>query len=188
MGMSSWGGGGGDRFLVLVVVARGKGMAKISPSISEGKGAHRRGEVDQLVDDIPCRLCPVYGLDGPRRLHGWGPRVVTCRCPVSNCPSVGLSVCPLSVCRLSSSPSPPPYGLVPSTGHVNGLVPTTTQNVKQNLMVTKVNTSFITLEHPIGKNLSDLAIHSFQKVFKKSEFYKQHPSAIFYVTCTQLLC
>lgn len=107
MGMSRWGGEGGDRFLVLVVVARGKGMAKISPSISEGKGAHRRGEVDQLVDDTPCRLCPVYGLDGPRRLHGWGPRVVTCRCPLSNCPSVGLSVCPLSVCRLSSSPSPP---------------------------------------------------------------------------------
>lgn len=107
-----------------------------------------------------------------------------CHLPMS---AVELSVCRsvgLSAVRLPSVvlplPPPPPYGLVPTTGHVNGLVPTTTQNVKQNLMVTKVNTSFIALEHPIGKNLSYLAIHSFQKDLNKSEFYKQHASAIFY--------
>lgn len=40
-GQLGWrsGGEGGDRFLVLVVVEReGKGVAKISPSVSEGKG------------------------------------------------------------------------------------------------------------------------------------------------------
>lgn len=92
-----------------------------------------------------------------------------CHLPLS---SVELSVCRLSSVGLSVCPSVVPR-LWP--GYLNGLVPTATRKVKQNLMVTKVNTSFIALEHPI---------HSFQKVLKKSEFYKQHASAIFYVTCT----